>query len=723
MPGEPLPKQKLAEAQNLKAAWDSYSAIISAADELYVNKDFILAKEKYLQAQSIKPDDEYPRRMLEKIDIALMDVEQANRSSYEFTIEKADALFSQQDYEQAMVEYNNALRFKPDADYAKQKINDINVALSLRKTQEEAYSQAISRADNLYKEEKWLEAKDEYNRAISIKPLEQYPKVKVEELNTKLADLATKRELYNNLVKGADKLFFSDDYTEAREQYREANYLFPKEQYPLDQITMINEILGIRDKYVKSVTRADQLLFEKDYEAALLEFRNAAAINPKEDYPLEKIKEIEAVMAAEVKKQQELEARQIAAENAAAEKAAAELAAAEAAKKAAEEEAARLAAEKAAAEKAAAELAAAEAAKKAAEEEAARIAAEKALDQQYGDVISGGDKALAAKEYQKALENYQQAASLKPQEEYPKGKIAEINNTLAEIAKQEEINKKYNELIASAGSYFDKGQFEEARAAYQQAGALKPSEEVPGKQIIEIDRKIQEMTAERESAYLVAITKADNFFGVQDYDMAKVQYSRALELKPGEAYPTEKLAIVNEEINKKKQLIQAEYEQTLVKADQFFTSKTYDDALEAYRTASLLKPEESYPKEMAERIFKILSERSIVQINKDPLLINANTTHKFEFDPVPAKDRKSNYIFFKARNASKKDYKLIISFGQDNSKNGGVVIKIPSGEQPYDYIVRISAQYKWFSEDNNWITFYPENGDIEVYLMQVSYSD
>jgi len=140
-------------------------------------------------------------------------------------------------------------------------------------------------------------------------------------------------------------------------------------------------------------------------------------------------------------------------------------------------------------------------------------------------------------------------------------------------------------------------------------------------------------------------------------------------------------------------------------------------------TASLLKPEEAYPKEMASRILKLLSERSIVQINKDPLLIANNTQHKFEFNPVPAKDRKSNYIFFKARNVSKHEYKLIISFGKDQSKNGGVVIKVPAGADIYDYIIRISSQYKWFSDDNNWISFYPEGGDIEVSLMQVSYSD
>ena len=126
---------------------------------------------------------------------------------------------------------------------------------------------------------------------------------------------------------------------------------------------------------------------------------------------------------------------------------------------------------------------------------------------------------------------------------------------------------------------------------------------------------------------------------------------------------------------------------------------------------------------MAARILKLLGERSIVQINKAPLVIASNTEHRFEFISVPVKDRKSNYIFFRARNVSKTEYKLIISYGKDQVKNGGFVVKVPAGQDLYEFIVRISAQYKWFSDDNNWISFYPEGGDFEVNLMQISYSD
>jgi tetratricopeptide (TPR) repeat protein len=351
------------------------------------------------------------------------------------------------------------------------------------------------------------------------------------------------------------------------------------------------------------------------------------------------------------------------------------------------------------------------------------IAAAQALDKQYSDAIASADAALQAKDYEKAMSSYQAASSLKPQEGYPKGKILEIETVVEEQKKQLELDRQYISIIAQADEYMKNSQYEEAKAYYQQAQVIKPAEQYPGKQVLQINNTLETIAKESDLAYQNAISKADLYFEQENYEMARLQYARALEIKPGESYPNGKLKQADDQITIKKQLVQQQYNLEITNADKFFTSKIYDDAIAAYRTASLLKPDEEYPKEMAKRILKLLSERSNVQLNQEPLLISSNTQHKFEFFPVPVKDRKSNYVFFKARNASDKEYKLIISFGKDQAKNGGVVVKVPAGHETYEYVVRISAQYKWFSDDNNWITFYPEGGDIEVALMQISYSD
>jgi len=313
--------------------------------------------------------------------------------------------------------------------------------------------------------------------------------------------------------------------------------------------------------------------------------------------------------------------------------------------------------------------------------------------------------------------------NLKPGEVYAQVKITEINAVLGEMAAKEALDKQYGDAISAADNALLAKDYQKALAGYQAALGLKSGESYAQGKITEINLTIEALAAERDQAYQLAISKADNYFNQQDYEMAKLQFDRALEIKPNELYPLDKLKLVNEQIMKKRQLIQEEFDKAIADADKFYASKIYDNAIDSYRAASILNPEEEYPKEMVRRILKLLSERSIVQLNKDPLLITNNTQHKFEFIAVPVKDRKSNYFFFKARNVSKSEYKLIISYGKDQTKNGGVVVKVPAGEDLFEFVVRISAQYKWFSDDNNWITFYPEGGDFEISLMQISYSD
>ena len=798
MPGDPLPKQKLAEAQNLKAAWDSYSGLIDEGDDLYVSKEFEKARQKYLQALSVKPSEEYPRSMIEKIDAALLEVAEKNITSYEEAIALADQLYSEEKYEQAMVEYKNALRFKPDENYAKQRISDITNALNLRKSQEEAYNQSIAKGDKLYREGQYELALAEYKKAYDFKPMEQYPKVKIAEIESKIANRVSQQGTYDELIKGADKLFFTDNYFEALGQYKKALEIFPEEKYPQGQIIMINEILGLRERYNASVAKADQLYGEKQYEPALLEYRNATSIMPSEIYPLEKIRELENIISrqtalnekpvpeeineeedfqadegetvvitqqgqtfeieidsAEIRQQTEMENRYwaaietgdqklagkeyteakaayqearalkpgevyaegkikeidlILADIAAKEAAAKELAA----KEAAEKEAA--AKELAAKEAAARELAAKEAAEKeaAAKELAAKEAAEKEAAAKELTAKEAAEKEAAAKEL---------AAKEAAEKEAAAKELAAKEAAEREAAAKEQINREYLLALETAANYLKDGKLEESRTAYLEASAIKPGEEMPKQQIREIDRQIKERIAELDLAYQVAVSKGDNFFGLQDFESARMQFTRALELKPNEAYPAEQLRLADMEIAKKQKLIQEEYDRTIIEADKYFASKTYDSALELFRKAAALKPDMDYPQEMAGRILKLLSERSIVQINTLPVAIASNTTHKFSFTPVPVKDRKSNYIYFKARNVSGNEFKLIISYGKDQAKNGGVVVKVPAGEDVIDYLVRISAQYKWFSEDNNWITVYPEGGECELSLMQVSYSD
>ena len=191
-------------------------------------------------------------------------------------------------------------------------------------------------------------------------------------------------------------------------------------------------------------------------------------------------------------------------------------------------------------------------------------------------------------------------------------------------------------------------------------------------------------------------------------------------IKPDEKYPQQKIAECNGYIAEQLKRLSAEYAVAIADADKLYASKIYDKAIVAYRKAGKTKPDETYPDEMIDKISRYIVENSIVDVIKTSDTISSGVTEKYEFEPIKINVRKSNYIFLKAKNLTGKPVKVIFSYGSDTGKNGGFVVQVIEDELFNDYIVRVGNQYKWFAEDNNWLTIYPENGDVEITMLRIS---
>jgi tetratricopeptide (TPR) repeat protein len=204
---------------------------------------------------------------------------------------------------------------------------------------------------------------------------------------------------------------------------------------------------------------------------------------------------------------------------------------------------------------------------------------------------------------------------------------------------------------------------------------------------------------------------------------AKAAYQTAVNIKPDEQFARDRLDEVSTLYQLELETLTKEYQKYIADADNYFNGKIYDGAIENYRIAAGILPDETYPEKMIARITKIINDNAITDVNKITQVIPDNTEQKFSFDPLPVNVRKENYILLKARNVSGHDFKMLVNFGVDGAKTGGVVLPVPQGEVPRDYIIRIGGLYKWFSDDNNWLSVYPEGGDVEVGLIRISKSD
>jgi len=784
-PAEQYPRDRIAEIDKAlgdiaaqKALDEQYAKTVADADKLFVEKTYDQARSLYVNAGNLKPAEAYPKTRIGEIDKIFADLakQKALDDEYASTIANADKLLGEKTFEPARVEYQKASGLKPAEQYPKTKIAEIDKVLAdqaRQKAIDDQYGTAVAVADKFFGEKDYDQARTAYLNAGKIKPGEQYPKDKLAEITTILAELAKQKALddqYKTIIANADKLLASKMLEQARNEYVNAGNLKPVEQYPRDRISEIDKALGdiaaqkaLDEQYAKTVADADKLFVEKTYDQARSLYVNAGNLKPAEVYPKTKIGEIDKILA-DLAKQKALD-DEYASTIANADKLLGEKTF----------EPARVGYQKASSLKPAEQYPKTKIAE--IDKVLADQARQKAIDDQYGTAVAVADKFFGEKDYDQARTAYLNAGKIKPAEQYPKDKLAEITTILAELAKQKALDDQYKTIIANADKLLASKMLEQARNEYVNAGKLKSSEQYPKDKIIEIDGILEELKA-KEEAYKVSVTKADQLFTEKKYDESSNEFQNALTIKPEAKYPADRIAQINRiltELKGKKQTYddlvvkgdgqfnqkewmkakglyqqaltifpdetypkekinmigfkidsiyranKAKYDQAVTEGDRFYNSYEYDKAIDSYTVASELLPMENYPREMISKIRRTITENAIVDVLKTTVTIAAGEEKQFPFTPVNMASRKNNFVYIKIRNLSSKPFNVLMRYGLDKQPGGGVVIRnlSPDGKVN-ERLISVRDQDAWYRSDNNWISLYPQGGDVEVTFIQIS---
>lgn len=558
-PNEQYPKDKLAEVNalidkdaNAKQLEEKYNAAIAKGDKALSSKTYADAKAAYTEALTYRPNEQYPKDKIGEIEkiLAKEAGDKQNEENYKVAIVKGDAALAIKRYDDAKSSYNEALTYKPNEKYPKDKLAEIDKLIAAEMSAKELndkYQAALDKADGAFGRQDYTSAKAAYNEALGLKSAEQYPKTKIAAIDKILADQAADKALtekYNALIAKADKSLGDKKYADAKGTYNEALSLKANEQYPKDKIAEIDAIFAkqlgekqLEENYKAAIAKGDKALASKDYAIAKTGYTDAIGLKPNEQYPKDKLAEVEALLAKEL--------------------------------------------------------------------------ADKQLEEQYKAAIAKGDAALGTKDYSNAKAGYNEALSLKANEKYPKDKIAEIDKLIAAEMGAKELAERYNAAIAKADAAFGTKDYTNAKTGYNEALGFKPDEKYPKDKISEINKIIADAAAakELEDKYNAAIAKGDLAFGTKSYISAKTSYNEALGLKPNEHYPKDKIAEIDAILAKdlaNKQL-EDSYKAAIAKGDAAFTSKDYSNAKSAYTDALGLKPNEQYPKDKLAELDKLIA--------------------------------------------------------------------------------------------------------------------
>lgn len=649
----------------------AYSDAIAKGNKQVEQKAYPEARSSFEEAQKLKPEEKLPIEMIARIDSLVVrnereladarlkeeafqkSLQEAQDNSFNEAMAKADKAFSENDFKTARTGYQTALTIKATDQTARQKLGETEAKLAGLAQLTQAYNLAINVANKNVVDKQYKEAKEKYEEALQYLPDSDYPKRQIEKLNELLGQAEAERqkeELYASKIKEGETLFVNKDYLPARTAFVQASEIKPSEVLPVRRIKEIDKLLSdlaIEDSknkatqsaYQESIKRADQKFEAKEYIPAQLIYGEALAIKPNEQYPKNRIAEIDKLLV-DLKIQQYNKA----------------IESGDLAFKADQLEEATTQYELALTFKPNDQYARqqlSEIGKRRVSLLAEKDAAKKQEDL-YKSLMAEANIDFENKTYQNAKVKYQNASLLKPAEALPKERIAQIDELLKELANAEETDRLYEESIIAGQLAFDQNRLIEARDAYQTAHNLKGFEPMPPIRIAELNslidkeekiarqkaleeaQRLAKEKADRE-LYNKAILLADRSFAATQYLVSRIDYTNALSILPNEQYPQDQINKIDQLIAQQNDLNQSAklkamkdsiilvtlttYNQLMAAARELENSKQYKSAILKYREAIEVQPDE---RENIEKLIASLEAK-----------IRLEETPQVEIEPAP----------------------------------------------------------------------------------------
>ena len=442
---------------------------------------------------------------------------------------------------------------------------------------EKQYDKTIADADALYHKKSYEGAISKFREALMLFSDRPYPKDRIAEIEDLMAALQLAEEAeqsYLAAIKAGDEQFDATQYAGAITSYEKALEYKAKDKYATDRIAesrkLQKEQMG-NMQYNDLIARADEAYNTQVYADAKNLYQQAIDMRPRDSqYPRDQIRKIDLELAR-LAEQQRVDEQYTAAMSKG--NASFNQAAYPSALTAFKEALGLKPGDQPAQER----IAATEAAMQ-----------QLANNEKYDELIAKADEWFDKDVLDSSKNFYQQALTVKPGEQYPKDRIAEIDRRM-------QLNQELDQLVAEANASFDHQEYPLAKTKYQQVLALKADHELSKNRIAEIDRILAQQAIEDQ--YASAIAAADQAFNTQQYAIAKGSYQQALGIKPNEKYPKDQIAKIDLELQRLavQATLDENYASLIQQADASFNVRAYENAITSYEGALKLKPGEQYP--------------------------------------------------------------------------------------------------------------------------------
>ena len=546
---EQYPKDEIAKIDAIlkeKENQAAYDSAIELGDIMLKQKSFKAARDKYLEATKLKPSEQYPKTKLAELDAKIKEAEAAGdlKKKYEDAVAAADALFTDEKWEESKAKYKEALAIESASTYVSGRIKIIDETLEKQKAEKEKtekIAKLLNEGSLAQAAKKYEDALAKYKEVLTLDAENGTAKPKVTELEGLIADAAKNAALeaqFSALVKKGDDAVTAKKLVDAKTNYEQAIAL-KTDAAVQSKLNDVNKQLDdlknaeeINKQYAALLAEGKATFDAKDYTTSLTKYEAAKSLKPQETAPQAKIDEIKAIL----KKLEE--------ENAKNEGITKLLSEGEVLMAAQNWEGAKgkfnevmtLAPTNATA------------IAKIKEIDAKLLELKNAADKEakFNDWVAKGDADASADKLPTAITNYKEALKLKADESVQQ-KINTIQATIDQRAGESEKNAKYDVAIKEGDKLFAEKKYEGAKTKYQDASAIKSSENYPKDQIVAIDKLITEQNSAKEKQDQITklLAEGTTLLTAKDYQPAKTKFEEVLTIDNANATAQTKLNEVN----------------------------------------------------------------------------------------------------------------------------------------------------------------------------------
>jgi tetratricopeptide (TPR) repeat protein len=395
---------------------------------------------------------------------------------------------------------------------------------------------------------------------------------------------------FQQLVASGDKEYTNKEYIKAKTYYQEALRMRPNDastKGKLDRtLQRIREENKKEEQFFEHIDIADGLYANNELEKALAEYNKALKIFPKDEYALGKKEEISTILKDEKDKLNNFNEMVTIADRLLKEEKYAEAVMQY-------ESALQLYPNNSAV-------------KEKFQEAKSKKSAYDLKVSEYERLKSQGQEYALRKKYAEAIDAYEQALLVFPNE-------TELSRTISELRAKKDVAERYDTKIAEADAFYEDRSYNDAKASYQAALTVIPDDSYALGMIARIDEivnspeylKIQNDKAKLDSNFASFMGKAETAEAQKNYEQALTYYTKALELKPNNAEALAKkqnaenmILYAEQQRKEQERLAAAEAEkqrkaqiQNLINTgNQQITDKKYADAENTFNQVLVLDP-------------------------------------------------------------------------------------------------------------------------------------